>query len=170
MKKILKTALMGTGIFMLFTLGFLLYLSPQKTPPFLDGAGKVIPNSIVEIKTIPINGQPQRLLIRGKNKNNPILLHIHGGPGSPDYPFFGDSNVEDIFTVCYWEQRGAAASFSESIPKETMSLAQIVKDGETLTQYLMKRFKKDKIYLQGHSWGTAVGAFLAQQSPQLFPR
>ncbi len=170
MKKTIRNALIGIGIFMLFIIAFLFYVSPQKTPLFVDEAGKVLPNSIAEIIDLDINGVPQRLVIRGKNSANPILLHIHGGPGFPDYAFIKESgaNVEDLFTVCYWEQRGAAASFNEDIPEGTMSLPQIVADGEALTQYLLKRFKKDKIYLQGHSWGTTVGSFLVQKMPELY--
>lgn len=166
----IKTALMGIGIFMLCIIVFLIAVSPQKTTPFLDERGEILPNSIAEIIDLDINGVSQRLIIRGKDKSNPVLLHIHGGPGFPDYAFIKESgnNVEDLFTVCYWEQRGAAASFSETISDNTMSLVQIVKDGEALTEYLIRRFNKDKIYLQGHSWGTTVGTFLAQQSPQFY--
>ncbi len=168
MKKVFKTALLGMGVSMLFMIAYLVYLSPQKTPPFLDEKGKVIANSIAEIKTISVNGYQQRLLIRGKDKNNPILLHVHGGPGGPDYPFLEDSNVEDIFTVCYWEQRGAGASFSDNIPAKSMNLHHIVEDGITVTRFLLEHFGKEKIYLQGHSWGTAVGTNMAQRQPDLY--
>jgi len=168
MKKVLKSALIGIGIFMLFIIAFLLYLSPQKTPPFVDKAGEIIPNSIAEIKMVPINGYPQRLLIRGKDKDNPILLHVHGGPGSPDYPFFGDANVEDIFTVCYWEQRGAGASYSANIDANSMNLDNIVADGIAVTKFLKDHLKKEKIYLQGHSWGTNVGINMAHRHPDLY--
>lgn len=168
MKKILKTALMSIGIFMLFIIAALLYLSPQKTAPFTDENGKVLPKSIAEIKTVPINGYPQRLLIRGKDKNNPLLLHVHGGPGAPDQPFFGDKNLEDIFTVCYWEQKGAGASFSENIPVASMKLHHIVEEGLSVAKFLKDHFGKEKIYLQGHSWGTNVGINMAQRRPDLF--
>lgn len=170
MKKIIYKIGVGLGAIVLLLLGILLYLSPQERRPFVDKAGKMLPTSIAEIIDLDINDVPQRLVIRGKNKANPILLHVHGGPGFPDYAFIKESgaNVEDLFTVCYWEQRGAVASFNENIPERTMSLQQIVADGEALTQYLIKRFKKGKIYLQGHSWGTMIGSFLAQKSPELY--
>ena len=170
MKNIIYKIGIGLGAFVLLLLGTLLYLSPQKTADFKGAEGKPLANSIAEIVDLELNGVSQRLVIRGKNKANPVLLHIHGGPGFPDYAFIKESgaNIEDLFTVCYWEQRGAAASFNENIPAQSMSLQQIVADGEALTQYLRKRFKKDKIYVQGHSWGTTVGTFLAQKSPELY--
>ena len=157
-------------LFLLLILTFFFYVSPQKTTPFTDENGNILPNSVAEILNLNINGTPQRLLIRGKDINNPILLHLHGGPGTPDYAMIKEEkvNIEDVFTVCYWEQRGAGASFYEDLSKSSMNLKQIVNDGEKVTLYLLDRFKKDKIFLQGHSWGTIVGSFLAQKSPELF--
>ncbi len=159
----------GIAIFLLLAVAFLLVVSPKKTAPFKDANGIRIKNSIAEIIDLEINGVEQRLVIRGKNLSNPILLHLHGGPGSPDRPFFNkDETLEDLFTVCYWEQRGAGASYHKTIPKKSMTLTQIVKDGKVVSEYLKERFHKNKIYLQGHSWGTAVGSHMAKKYPELF--
>ncbi len=136
MKKIIKNIGLVLGVFMVFIIAFLFYVSPQKTTAFEDKDGQAIVNSIAEIKTIPINGHPQRLLIRGKDKNNPVVLHVHGGPGAPDYPFFGAANLEDNFTICYWDQRGAGASYSADIPANSMNLDNIVEDGIAVTKFL----------------------------------
>jgi hypothetical protein len=49
----------------------------------------------------------QAVTIRGQNADNPVLIHLHGGPGYPLYPFVNDfSPLEKLFTVVYWEQRG----------------------------------------------------------------
>lgn len=148
----------------------LLFVSPQKTSSFIDDEGNLIENSIAEINTIMLNGVEQRILIRGKDLSNPILLHLHGGPGSPDHPLIkrDNRNLEDIFTVCYWDQRGAGASYSNDIPVNTMSLEQIVQDGEGLTKYLLETYHKKKIYLEAHSWGTAVGTSMVIRNPELY--
>jgi acetyl esterase/lipase len=52
-----------------------------RTPEIKDQHGKVIPNSIAEIKKIRIGGVNQYLMIRGNNTNNPVILFVHGGPG-----------------------------------------------------------------------------------------
>jgi pimeloyl-ACP methyl ester carboxylesterase len=170
MKNRLKKIFIVVIIFIAFVLLILRYYSPQEAAPFKDKIGNLLENSISEIINLDINGVSQRLLIRGKNKSNPVLLHIHGGPGSPDYPFMEKGNfvLDDLFTVCYWEQRGTGGSYSDDIPKETMTLEQIVNDGIEVTKYLRNKFVKEKIYIQGHSWGTAVATSIIDKSPELF--
>ena len=154
-----------TGICLgVLALGLLFLVSPKTTPPATDEAG------IAEIRDIELNGVKQRILIRGTNKTNPILLHLHGGPGGPDQTLIQSSEktVEDIFTVVYWDQRGAGASYSSDQDIEQLSLAQIVDDGIKLAELLSKEFEQEKIFLQGHSWGTLVGLKMAAERPERF--
>ncbi len=139
--------------------------------PFLDAQGKVLPNSIAMHEDRVINGAPQRLTIRGKDMNNPVLLRVHGGPGSP-FPvaalkIFG-VDLEDLFTVCYWDQRGSGLAYKGNIPDSTITLNHIVDDGLEVANYLREKFNKDKIYIEGISWGTTVSAFMVQKNPELF--
>ena len=46
----------------------------------------VTPNGVEELVKVPINGIDQWLSIRGKDRRNPILLVLHGGPASPSMP------------------------------------------------------------------------------------
>ena len=39
-------------------------------------------NGISEIQYLDINNTKQYVLIRGKDKSNPLLLFLHGGPGA----------------------------------------------------------------------------------------
>lgn len=170
MSKPVKSILVCIVICFAFLIISLLYVSPKTTASFLDDNGQELENSIAEIRDIELNGIQQRILIRGADKNNPILLNLHGGPGGPDQTLLQSSGktVEDIFTVVYWDQRGAGASYSSEIDIEQLSLAQIVKDGNELARLLIEEFKQDKIFLQGHSWGTLVGLKMAAKNPELF--
>lgn len=139
--------------------------------PFLDKNGNVLPNSVAYHEDMLINGARQRITIRGKDINNPVLLRVHGGPGSPTPPAISKIigfDLEDLFTVCYWEQRGSGLAYNDSIPDSTITLNQIVDDGLVVTDYLKKTFKKDKIYIEGSSWGTTVSAFMVQKDPESF--
>ncbi|MGB4845688.1 MAG: alpha/beta hydrolase [Ferruginibacter sp.] len=139
--------------------------------PFPDEHGKVLLNSIAMHEDMLINGAPQRITIRGKNKNNPVLLLVHGGPGNIAAPFAPKTagySLEDIFTVCYWEQRGAGLAYTKDLPDSTITLNQIVDDGIEVVNYLRKTLEKAKIYIEGTSWGTTVSAFMVQKKPELF--
>ena len=45
------------------------------------------PKGIEELKPVKIGGVDQWLHIRGRNRNNPVLLCLHGGPGSSNIGF-----------------------------------------------------------------------------------
>lgn len=40
-------------------------------------------NEISEVTALTLGGFPQKILIDGRRKKNPLLLVLHGGPGSP---------------------------------------------------------------------------------------
>jgi pimeloyl-ACP methyl ester carboxylesterase len=78
------------------------------------------------------------------------------------------TGLEDIFTVVWWEQRGAGLSYSPDIPPETMTAEQFVADTIEVTNYLRQRFGKEKIYLMAHSWGSYIGIQAAAREPDLY--
>jgi pimeloyl-ACP methyl ester carboxylesterase len=149
---------------------FLLLISSGKTSPVTDDNGNRFPNSISVIEKPMIGGVPQGLIIRGADKNNPVLLFIHGGPGITAYPFLTEEfkKLERLFTICYWEQRGAGMSYSGKVAAATMTLDQLTSDAAEVSRYLIQQFNQPKIYLLGHSWGTFLGSFTVKRYPELF--
>jgi pimeloyl-ACP methyl ester carboxylesterase len=168
--KILKRTTIA--LFILVAVAFLIlwYLSPAKTSPITDAKGQPIPNSIAVIEQPVIGGIEQSLIIRGENTNNPVLLFVHGGPGMSTFPFIKEQfkEMEKLFTICYWDQRGAGKSYSGNIPPESMTLDQFKQDGVEVSQYLIKKFNQQKIYLLGHSWGAYLGSFIIHEHPELY--
>ena len=154
----------------LFLVGILLAMSPGRPQPFLDENGDVLPGSISEKIRININGVQQGMFIKSKDVNNPVFLFVHGGPGMPEYWLTQryPTGLEDYFTVVWWEQRGAGLSYSPNIPPETMTAEQFVSDTIEVTNYLRKRFSKEKIYLMAHSWGSYIGIQAAAREPDLY--
>jgi len=121
------------------------------------------PNGIDEKIFVSINGQKQYVFIRGENINNPIILNLHGGPANPDAFFTYEfaKEISDDFTYVCWDQRGCGRTYYKNKdidPKnETVDFEQVLKDVDELVNYLCKRFKKDKVIIMGHSYGSFLG-------------
>ena len=175
MKKVFKII----GITLLSIIGILLIglivlavNSPGKLEPLKDSTGKEIIGSLAEKEFIEIGGIQQGFFIRSENPENPVILFLHGGPGSPELPMLipyeVSERLEKYFTVCYWEQRGAGISFCNAIDPTTMTITQMVEDTRQMTEYLQRRFNQDKIYLIGHSWGSYLGVKTIEKYPELF--
>lgn len=132
----------------------------------------VTPNGVEEQLEIPIGGTKQWITVRGRNRANPILLLIHGGPASPEMPISWafQSGWEDYFTVVQWDQRGAGKSYNSNDPEHvrpTLSLERIVADAAEVIEFLRQRYGKERVFVLGHSWGSLVGVYLAYQHPEL---
>lgn len=144
--------------------------SPGKLPPLKDTRGNVIQGSASEKVWVEINGIKQGMFIRGENLQNPVILYLHGGPGTPLFQFISylekEKRLEKYFSVCYWDQRGAGMTYSKATNPATMTVEQMVEDTHEVTEYLKSRFGHDKIYLLGHSWGSYLGVKTIEKYPE----
>jgi pimeloyl-ACP methyl ester carboxylesterase len=127
-------------------------------------------NGVDEAKAIEIGGIRQWITIRGKNRDNPILLVIHGGPASPELfnRWLFEDPWTDYFTVVEWDQRGAGKTYGLNDPKvvgPTITKERMIEDAEELTAWLRKTYARPKIFVMAHSWGTILGMSLAQRHP-----
>lgn len=132
----------------------------------------VSPNSIDETQIVTLNGARQVVNIRGADRRNPILIYIHGGPGSVEMPMAWTFQRpwEDYFTVVQWDQRGAGRSWPLNAPEAiapTLSLQTYRDDAIALIQWLGARYGQRKVFILGHSFGSAVGLAVAQARPDL---
>ena len=60
----------------------------------IDANQKIVTAQGIEEKIpVKINGIEQWLSIRGRDKGNPVLLYLHGGPGAPSCPCPGPWKV-----------------------------------------------------------------------------
>jgi len=169
--KILGYILLVVIIFISIILIVIRINSTGKPEPIVDSNGNLLPNSIAIIKDTVINGASQRLTIRGHDVSNPVLLRVHGGPGLPHAPQayrFSGIDLEDKFTVCYWDQRGAGPAFKDEIPDSTITIKQVVEDGISVTEYLRKLLNKDKLYIEGMSFGTVIGSYMVAKKPEYY--
>jgi pimeloyl-ACP methyl ester carboxylesterase len=156
------------GIVILF--GVLLAVSPGKVKPFLDENGRPLAGSISENIHPNINGVPQGMFIIGKNVDNPLLLFVHGGTAMPEYFLTQKypTGMEEYFTVCWWDRRGAGLSYSANLPPESLTVEQSIADTLAVANYLRSRFHQEKIYLMAHSGGSLIAIQAAARAPESF--
>ncbi|HWP80040.1 MAG TPA: alpha/beta hydrolase [Candidatus Acidoferrum sp.] len=137
-----------------------------KTPPIKDHTGATPENGISELIAVELNGRKQWLSIRGYDASKPVLLFLAGGPGGSQLAALRHElpALERDFVVVGWDQPGSAKSYG-AVPPEGLTPETYVEDGLALTEYLKARFSKEKIYLMGESWGSALGIFLIERDP-----
>jgi pimeloyl-ACP methyl ester carboxylesterase len=168
---LLKLLCIVIGIVLLAVIVVLIN-SPGKLPPLGDAQGNIIEGAISEKVFVEIGGIEQGMFIRGENPDNPVLLYVHGGPGTPMMQFISyletpeTERLEKYFTVCYWEQRGSGMTYSSDTDPANMTIEQMVEDTREATEYLQKRFGQEKIYMMGHSWGTFLGVKTIEKYPE----
>jgi pimeloyl-ACP methyl ester carboxylesterase len=134
----------------------------------------VTPLGIDQSLTIPIGGINQAVTIRGRDRRNPILLVLHGGPGFPEtaLAWWNTRDLEEYFTVVHWDQRGSGKTFlinDAAAVAPTMQPERFIADTQDLVGWLRKQFGKEKIFLLGHSWGSYVGLeFALRHAEELY--
>jgi pimeloyl-ACP methyl ester carboxylesterase len=144
-----------------------LFILPASTPR-IDR--RRYPNSLASLEQVALNASQQWILIRSENTTNPIVLFVHGGPGTSQLGLMRRDTraLEKHFTVVNWDQRGAGKSFAAGRDRAHMTMAQIVDDIIALSSYLTERFHQPNVLLVAHSWGSAVGVLAAAKRPDLF--
>lgn len=115
---------------------------------------------------VTLGGLPQKIHIKGQNESNPILLFLHGGPGVCNRHSVMTANADlcEVFTIVAWDQRGSGGSY-KGAAVETLTVDRMVDDAHELVMWLCAEFKRDKIFIIGGSWGSALGTILAHRYP-----
>lgn len=164
--KIFVRSLIALSLALGISLIWLLW--PTSTPAIVDANGTTISGSIAEEEWVEVNGLRQWTLTRGRDRDNPVLLVLHGGPGAGEFAWFRayNSNLEDEFVVVHWDQRGAGKSFDPDTPAETMNLPQIIADIDVVVDHLRTKFGRERIAILGHSWGSLLGTTYVAAHPE----
>ncbi|MBD5478774.1 MAG: alpha/beta hydrolase [Lachnospiraceae bacterium] len=169
MKKIIPKLLKITKVLLLTLLSLLLIFL------IIRFIGKALNNrtpkgGINESMYVEINGTQQWISIYGEDINNPVLLYLHGGPGSStsayDYAF--TRQWADVYTVVTWDQRNCGKSYEKSQNDTALTYELMMSDGLEMTKFLIDYLDKEKITILGHSWGTYYGCNLVLAYPQYY--
>ena len=157
----------SAAIFLLAGLPSLWGSRLRRKPSTAPGDEPIV-GGVSEKVFLNVNGVRQGMFIEGRDVRNPVLLYLHGG--MPEY-FLTErypTGLEECFTVVWWEQRGSGLSYSPNIPRETMTLEQMIADTVAVTNWVRQRFGQEQIYLMGHSGGSFIGIQVAARAPQLY--
>lgn len=119
-----------------------------------------------------IGGIEQWVTVHGEDREQALLLFLHGGPGNPLSPFaqaiYGSWSRD--FVLVQWDQRGAGQTFTRRPEQEAeaLSIERMAEDGLELAAQLKQEFGGRPLILVASSWGSALGVHMVQRRPELF--
>ncbi|MGC4038209.1 MAG: alpha/beta hydrolase [Chitinophagaceae bacterium] len=130
---------------------------------------KIQAQSIDVSYSIKINGINQWVNVKGKDVRKPLLLWLCGGPGSSVINGSDKftSKLQENFIVVQWDQRETGKTLSLNKSDQPLTLHLFEQDTHDIIDSLLNQFHYKKIYLAGHSWGTALGFYIADKYPEL---
>jgi CubicO group peptidase (beta-lactamase class C family) len=165
---LLRTSIIATAVAAVGCAG--LSLHRARVLERVRAATALPPGAFESLEALRIGGIDQWIFVRALDPRAPVLLFVHGGPGSPLMPLARDFEgpLARHFVVVHWDQRGAGKSFSLRIPRDSMTRERFVADAVELTERLRARFGVERIFLAASSWGTVLGADLVSRRPDLF--
>src|SRR6218665_807514 len=131
----------------------------------INESGYLVPKTVDEDPSIPsifVNGTQLNSETFG-NPNDPMLIFLHGGPGS-DYR--NGLNVQQLanegFYVIFYDQRGSG--LSKRHDKKSYSIQLVLDDLTEVIKYY-KTSPNQKVFLFGHSWGAMLASAYVNQYP-----
>jgi pimeloyl-ACP methyl ester carboxylesterase len=123
-------------------------------------------NEVSEVFTFSLGKNPQRVLIEGKGKNLPLVITLHGGPGTP-IPFsvgcrgmFPD--FTERFLMVYWDQLGCGINNYQLDSRYTVD--SFVEMTAELIIEVKKLFPNNTLILFGMSWGSVLALKVLQKA------
>jgi pimeloyl-ACP methyl ester carboxylesterase len=130
-------------------------------------------HGVNESSYIELNGQKQFVTIKGENRNNPVIIYLHGGPGGADsymnYCF--TDYLTDEYTVVSWDQRGCGRTYYKNAKvdplNKTVTFRQSLEDLDALVKYVCDKLNQDNVIIMGHSYGTVLGSVYANSHGDL---
>ena len=128
-------------------------------------------HGVEECTYVELNGQKQYVIMTGRDTSNPVIICLHGGPGSPDsfanYAYA--DNLTDKFTFVSWDQRGSGRTYYKNMASDpdnkTVTFEQALDDLDALVDYARERFGQDKVIILGHSYGSLLGSRYVTEHP-----
>ncbi len=124
--------------------------------------------SIAELYELEVNGDAQYLLARGVDREQPVMLFVHGGPGMPAMYLAHDfqRDLEKDFVVVHWDQRASGKSFKRTAGQVQLSTSLLLSDMDEVVEHLRDSLGAHRLWIVGHSHGSYLGALYARRHPE----
>lgn len=163
MKKKITGILKVLGVLMLLLVVISL-MRPTWTPSIKGD------NSISELRKVDIGDTELEIMIRGNDRDNPVLIFTHGGPCCSEIPYVRkyQDELEKDFTIVHYDQRGSGKSYAFGVDYSETTAETHVSDLVELTKYIETYLGKEQVILVGHSFGTYIGTITVAQNPKLY--
>lgn len=118
----------------------------------------IVGNEISELYTFQLGGYEQKVLIEGKSKELPVVVTLHGGPGTP-IPFSAGCRglfpeFTDRFIMVYWDQLGCGINNHKI--DESFTIDSFVDMTADLLKEIRQLFPNNKLLLFATSWGSVL--------------
>lgn len=149
-------------ILMLFT--FVGLIRPTWTPTIKES------NSISELRKVNIGDTELEVMIRGNDRDNPVLIFVHGGPCCSEIPYVRkyQEELEKDFTIVHYDQRGSGKSYVFGEDYSEITAGTHASDLVELTKYIESYLEKEQVILVGHSFGTYIATMAVAQNPEIY--
>lgn len=117
-------------------------------------------NEISELYTFRLGGYDQKVLIEGKSRKLPVVVTLHGGPGTP-VPFSAGCRglfpeLTDKFIMVCWDQLGCGINNHKI--DERFTIDSFVDMTSDLLKEIKQLFPHNKVLLFATSWGSILSA------------
>ncbi|WP_161841908.1 alpha/beta fold hydrolase [Candidatus Enterococcus huntleyi] len=117
---------------------------------------------------VTIDGHQNGWFLVGNPQVRKMVLFLHGGPGSPEFPIFENELLsgflDEKYAVCYLDFLGSGLSFTQKEVTEDMLIEQVIQ----VAAYLKETYQLKQLVLMGHSYGSYIGIKVLQLRPAVF--
>ncbi len=126
-------------------------------------------NKVSELYDWPLGGYNQKVLVEGKEADLPIVITLHGGPGTP-IPFSVGCRglfpeFTDRFLMVYWDQLGCG--INNYIIDDSFTVDSFVQMTMDLICKVKEVFPNNKIYIFSTSWGSILSAKILEKDSNI---
>lgn len=126
-------------------------------------------NEISKLCTFRLGGYDQKVLIEGRRETLPVVVTLHGGPGTP-IPFSVGCRglfpeFTDKFIMVYWDQLGCG--INNHVIDEHFRIESFADMTADLLREIRRMFPGRKILLFATSWGSILSAKVLERAEGL---